>query len=112
MAMTGIKGKRGTHERVRMYPGIMGFRPDGKARRIEEAKARQAEYDKLTTMQKIEQLDRMFGKNCGAKKQRTKLEKRLDDERAAKKTVAAEAKPTEPKQHLKAKERRAKENKK
>lgn len=38
-----------------------------------EAKARQEAYDKLSTQEKIQQLDNQFGVGIGAKKQRYKL---------------------------------------
>ena len=41
----------------------------------EEAKTRQTIYDKLSTKQKIEKLDKKLGKGIGAKKERQKLNK-------------------------------------
>lgn len=43
--------------------------------RQKEATARQAEYSKLTTEQKIEKLDFKLGKGIGAKKERERLAK-------------------------------------
>lgn len=39
------------------------------------ADARKATYDKLTTAEKLAQLDKTFGKNKGAARQRAKLNK-------------------------------------
>ena len=49
-----------------------------KDRKREEAKVRQAEHDKLTPQQKIDKLDKRFGKGLGAKKERVKLSKLLE----------------------------------
>ena len=49
----------------------------GKNRRIEEAKERQAAYNKLTVSEKIAKLDKLFGKGKGAIKERIKLAKKL-----------------------------------
>lgn len=46
--------------------------------RREEAKVRQEAYDKLTTQQKIERLDRELGVGVGAVKQRAKLAKLVE----------------------------------
>jgi len=46
-----------------------------KEQRIKEANERQEAYDKLTTKQRIQKLDKKLGKNLGAKKQRAKLQK-------------------------------------
>lgn len=48
-----------------------------KIERQEGAKARAAEYAKLTTQQKIDRLDVAFGKGVGAAKERAKLAKLL-----------------------------------
>ena len=45
--------------------------------RVEAAKTRQAEYDKLTPFQKLAKLDQIFGKDNGATKQRAKLLKKI-----------------------------------
>ena len=42
-----------------------------------EAAQRQTEYDKLTTVQKIQLLDERLGKGIGAKKQRIRLAAQL-----------------------------------
>lgn len=52
-----------------------------KVARQKSAKERQEVYDQLTTKQKIADLDRRLGKGVGAKKQRAKLAKRLEDEK-------------------------------
>lgn len=44
-----------------------------KIQRREEAEVRQTEASKLTKSQRIDKLDRLFGKNKGALKERTKL---------------------------------------
>ena len=46
--------------------------------KIEEAKKRQEEYDKLTPQEKIAKLDERFGKGVGATKQRAKLMKQIN----------------------------------
>lgn len=46
----------------------------------EEAEERQKYWASLSTKEKIESLDRRFGPNVGAKKQREKLEKMLKKE--------------------------------
>ena len=55
-------------------------RRDNKQLKREEAEIKQAEYDKLTTMQKIEKLDYMLGANVGAVKQRARLKSQLEKE--------------------------------
>ena len=66
----------------------------------EQAKTRTEAWDKLTTMQKIESLDRRLGPNVGAKKQRAKLKTLLEKEHAAKEAEKlakkAKAKPEKP----------------
>lgn len=47
----------------------------------EEAIIRQKEYNKLTIKQKIAKLDEKFGKDIGAKKERAKLLKKLNDKK-------------------------------
>jgi hypothetical protein len=47
-----------------------------KAKKVEEAKARQEAYDKLTAHQKISLLDMKFGQGNGAAKQRARLAKK------------------------------------
>lgn len=42
-------------------------------RKRKEGQARQAESDKLTPKQKVEKLDKLFGVDQGAKKERKKL---------------------------------------
>ena len=54
-----------------------------------EAKARQAEHDALTTLQKIEKLDKIFGKDLGAIKERAKLQKLLEAPKVIKKEEMA-----------------------
>lgn len=48
--------------------------------RQEGAKARAAEYAKLTTQQRLDRLDQAFGVGVGAAKERAKLAKRLASE--------------------------------
>ncbi len=50
-----------------------------KSTKREEAEERQAEHDKLTPQQKIDKLDRKFGKGIGAKKERAKLQALIED---------------------------------
>lgn len=52
-----------------------------KAIRKSEADQRQQAYDKLTTEQKIEKLDKIFGKGLGAKKQRTRLQEKQEEKK-------------------------------
>jgi hypothetical protein len=52
-------------------------------KRHEEAEKRQAEYDKLTPKQKIAKLDKKLGKNRGEKKERAKIQKLVDAQKAA-----------------------------
>lgn len=54
----------------------------------EAAEQRQADYNKLTTLQKIERLDRNFGPNQGAVKQRAKLKAILENDAARVEHVA------------------------
>ena len=58
----------------RKFPNGTGRRPDLTRIKREEAIERQEVYDKLSVVQKIERLDRMFGKDNGAKRERTRLE--------------------------------------
>ena len=46
-----------------------------KNQKREEAKIRNEKWEKLSTTDKLKQLDAIFGKNKGAKKQRAKLNK-------------------------------------
>jgi len=43
------------------------------SQKVEEAKKRQEEYDKLTPSEKIARLDARFGKGIGAVKERAKI---------------------------------------
>jgi len=45
--------------------------------KIAEANQRQAEYDKLTTQQKIAKIDAKYGKGKGGKKVRAKLNRKV-----------------------------------
>lgn len=49
-----------------------------KKTKIEEAKTRQEEYDNLTVKQKIKNLDKKFGVRLGAKKERERLQKKME----------------------------------
>ena len=69
-----IKGRRGGNVRNKKVT-----HPRPKARRA-RAEARQEEYNKLTTAQKISLLDMDLGVGVGAKKQRAKLQARLATE--------------------------------
>ena len=51
----------------------MKLRLDKRQKRQEEAKARQEAYDKLSPAQKLKLLDKKFGPDCGAKRQRARL---------------------------------------
>jgi hypothetical protein len=51
-----------------------------KERKRVEAQERQAAYDKLSTTEKIAQLDKTFGKGLGAGKQRRRLALLLEQE--------------------------------
>ncbi len=53
----------------------MKLRPDRKEIRKSEAEERQSAYDELTPKEKIANLDKMFGKGNGAKRQRKRLAK-------------------------------------
>ena len=68
-------GAKGNHQRDRKHLGVRGPRPDGKEFRQKEANERQAEYDKLSLQQKLEQLDRKPGES---KKQRARLLKAIE----------------------------------
>lgn len=46
-----------------------------KEKRQEEAKERQEAYNKLSVSEKLAQLDKTFGKNKGASRQRARLNK-------------------------------------
>jgi len=48
-----------------------------KEQKREEAKTRQEKANALTPVQRIEKLDKQFGKNVGAKKERIKLEQKI-----------------------------------
>jgi multidrug resistance efflux pump len=50
---------------------------DKKSVKRQAAEARQAEYDKMTDQQKLDRLDRMFGKDQGAAKERKKIAARM-----------------------------------
>lgn len=69
-------GNRKTNSR--RYPRIKGRRPDNAKFRREEAKERQAAYDKLSVQTKIQKLDAKLGVGVGAVKQRARLQKMLD----------------------------------
>jgi len=88
MSFNGLR-KRGGHERVRVHKGVMGKRPDLRARRVRLAKERQAEYDKLSTEQKITLLDRG---GFVAHRQRAKLAALLIAEREQKKARVTKVK--------------------
>lgn len=76
-------GSKGNHQRDRVYPGVRGPRPDGKSLRQKEATARQAEYDKLSLEQKLEQLERKLagGKLGEGKRQRARLKKLIEGQK-------------------------------
>lgn len=54
-------------------------RDSRKSERREEARARSEKWDKLSPEQKLQELDKRLGKDKGAKKQREKLKKILDN---------------------------------
>ncbi len=105
----------------RKYPDGSSPRPDLSSIKRAEAKERQEYYDKLTIPQKLEALDKKFGVDLGAKKQRARLNTLLNKNTAPKSSVVP-AIPSEllseidalnnaasEKKKLKAKERRAME---
>lgn len=55
-----------------------------KADKREEANKRQDESNKLTTRQKIDLLDKKYGKGKGAERQRARLNKKLEKEHGRK----------------------------
>jgi len=55
-------------------------REKAKTFRQEQAQKRQDAYNKLTIEQKIDKLDFKFGKGVGAKKERARLQKRLEEQ--------------------------------
>lgn len=48
-----------------------------KQKRREEAEARQAVRNELTHQQQLERLDKLFGENCGATKERLRLHQEI-----------------------------------
>jgi len=62
----------------RKYNGTSSHRPDNLKFRREEAKERQAAYDKLAPSTKLMLLDSRLGAGVGAKKQRAKLNALLE----------------------------------
>lgn len=65
-----------------------------KVQKKEEAQVRNQVYSQLTTVEKIAELDKVFGKDQGASKQRAKLAFKLEKEKNA---------PAETKENKKAK---------
>jgi len=55
-----------------------GITTAAKKQRRKEAEERQKAYDNLTTQQKLDRLDKKFGKGKGAAKERARLEKKLN----------------------------------
>lgn len=51
--------------------------PQTNEQKRESAKKRQAAYDALTPQQKLDRLDRAFGKDVGAKRERARVLKRM-----------------------------------
>ena len=51
--------------------------PKTKIEKIRESKERQKEYNSLTTVEKIQRLNKQVGSNIGALKQRKRLKKQL-----------------------------------
>lgn len=51
--------------------------PKNKEIKRKEAIERQKKYNALTPLEKIKNLNKMFGENQGAKKERSKLKKQL-----------------------------------
>jgi hypothetical protein len=70
----------GTGKRVNHNSGV---KKALKSARQAEAKARQSEYDNLLPAQKIENLDKVLGKNQGATKERAKLAAKVAEEQAS-----------------------------
>lgn len=56
-----------------------GRRPDNRKFRQEEAATRQAAYDALSTADKVALLDRRLGVSLGARKQRERLAKLMNN---------------------------------
>ena len=63
----------GKHKRDRKYPGIKGRRPDLKATRQIEAADRAQARAKRSPQEQLARLDKLLGKNVGAKKERARL---------------------------------------
>lgn len=55
--------------------------PKTKEVKIEEGEIRQRKYDKLSPKQKLAKLDKELGKGVGAKKQRAKLKKMMEEKK-------------------------------
>jgi len=66
MSENVIKGRKQNHN----TKGVLRAK---RAEKKTQAEARKEAHDKLTTQQKIAELDMMFGKDQGAKKERARL---------------------------------------
>lgn len=69
--------KSGKTNNVRRYTGG-GPRPDLREKRQAEAAARQAERDELSPRGQLKRLDDLLGKDIGAKKERARLQAKLE----------------------------------
>lgn len=99
---------------TRRFPGESNPRPDLGKLKKEEAAQRKAEYCELSLADKIAKLDLKLGRGVGAVKQRTRLNALLVQSQAPsveEQVLQLNERPQQEKKHLKAKERRAKEQK-
>lgn len=118
MAQQGIVKKRGQHARKRMFPGISGQRPDLHATRVMEAKERQVVWSALTPLEQLATLDRRLGNGVGAKKQRSRLRLKVAQSASRSELVKNEmvvdavAQQPAKRMKIKAKDRRAADQKK
>ena len=69
--------KLGTHDRKRIFPGIKGRRPDRKNARRATAEASREIRAALSPAEQMTRLDRVLGKNVGAKRERARLAKMI-----------------------------------
>ena len=71
----------------------MKLRLDRKPLRQKEAAARQTLYDRLTPQQKLDRLDKLFGKGKGGPRQRPKLLAQIENAKHKKPEVDKATKP-------------------
>ena len=72
----GIRANRKDNSKRRFTGG--GPRPDNRKHKQEEAKERAEAWQKLSLVQQLKRLDEIFGEGKGAKKQRAKIEARIN----------------------------------